>query len=523
MPSGLEKLIKLETMSRFVVGQEFSKDMVSSGLKSLEKLDKSRGRLAIELTRDWKTAIPEASQVELQKKIHLEELKISWPKTVLNCKETSHLLSDHEKLPYKKLLENLQPNSNLKILCIEGYKGQDFPFWAGVNMLASCLPDLVVISIEGCDKCKYLPPFGKLKYLKRLTLRHMANVQFVQRETFREVSAGDSQDQEHTHVSPFFPALEELTLHNFYKLEGWWKEEMMVAPPENIPPFPCLSKLRVWNCPKLRSMPSFVEVSDLDLRNVNQMLLEESAKNIPINPDFHLKCLQIKACSNLRSFTTVRKGLGGSLSLLQELVIEKCHALSSLASELSYLPSLEKLEISNCKELDLSDYGSNNMGNRESVSTPWTSLACLRHLTLQEIPKMKSLPEWLKHVQTLKSLWISSCTALTVLPQWIDNLTALQHLRIENCEAVTRLPDELENVESLKKVEITECTALMERCREHTGEDWHKIRHARVLLHKSWRYGLIPELRASQNRYNIRAPTDIKYIIIPIIATEAII
>ncbi|XP_021713558.1 putative disease resistance protein RGA3 [Chenopodium quinoa] len=500
MPLGLEKLIQLETMTRFVVGQEFSKEVVSSGLKALEKLNNLRGRLAIEFTKGWKTTIPEAKEAMLVNKIHLDELKISWEKTALNRKDNSHLLSDQEKSSYEVLLDNLQPFKDLKILCIEGYKGQDFPNWIGVERLASSLPKLEDISIEGCDKCEHLPPFGKLKHLKRLTLRHMANVQYVQTKF--------------APASPFFQELEELTLHNFYKLEGWWEEEMSVTPENRIPSFPNLSKLRIWNCPKLRSMPLFSGVSELDLRNVNQMLLEQSSKNFPTDIDSNVKCLQIKGCSTLRSFTTVRKGLGGRLPSLRQLVIEKCHALSSLASELPNLNSLEKLEISNCKELDLSDYESNDMEN----GNPWKSLEHLHHLTLREIPKMKSLPENLKHVSTLKSLWISACTSLTELPQWISNLTALQHLRIESCEAVTRLPDGLKEVTSLKKVEITECSALMECCREYTGEDWHKIKHARVLLHKSWRYGHMPELGASQNRSNVQALTDVKYIIIPIIA-----
>ncbi|XP_021713562.1 disease resistance protein RGA2-like [Chenopodium quinoa] len=515
MPLGVEQLTKLKTMSRFVVGQDCCKDMVSSGLKALEKLNflredmvssglkalenlnDLRGRLEIELKRGWTATIEEASKAKLNEKIHLDKLKISWAKTVSNCKDTSQSShnSNQEKVSHRQLLDNLQPNPELKILCIEGYKGQDFPDWAGVSMLASSLPNLIEISIEGCDKCTHLPPFGKLEYLKRLTLRHMANVKYVQREPFH---------QEPSPASPFFQNLEELNLHNFYKLKGWWKEKVPIKSKEQIPSFPRLSKLRIWNCPKLRSMPLFSGVEELDLRNINQMLLEESSKNFPTETHSIVKCLQIKDCSTLSSFAEVKKGLGG-LASLKQLVIEKCHSLSSLASELSNLKSLGVLEISNCKELDLSDY----------VSNPWTSLASLHHLTLRDIPKMKTLPEGLKSVKTLKSLCISACTSLTELPSWINCLTALQHLQIKSCEAVTRLPNELKEVNSLKKVEITECSALMERCREPTGDDWHKIRHARVLLHKSWRYG-----HTSQNRSNVRALTDVKYIVIPIIAAD---
>ncbi|KAL2906991.1 putative disease resistance protein RGA3 [Bienertia sinuspersici] len=578
MPLGLEKLTQLETLGRFVVGQDFSKDKANIGLKALKNLNNLKGRLAIEFTGDWTTTIPEDPQAELSSKTNLVELKISWAR-VFNCKKKSNSLSEEEKSYYLQLLEKLQPNSDLKILRIEGYRGGDLPNWVGVNMLATSLPNIVVISIEGCDTCEHLPPFGKLPFLKKLTLRHMANVKYVQREHFKRSSAGVSQEPDREGPY-FFKNLEKLTLHNFYKLEGWWNEETVVTDDGfDFPSFPRLSKLRIWNCPKLRSMPIFTKVSKLDLHDVNQALLEESAKKVSnytsssnkfrqwlgnvrslqkhVIERYHalhslpstfftqisnlnlnnidqallkgdtntndittsVTHLHIKGCSNLRSFKTVREGLG-NLNSLKELVIEKCPALNSLVSELSYLKSLESLEISYCKELNLSNDASENLGINKFMSSPWTSLESLHHLTLREIPKMESLPEGLKHVQTLRSLCISACASLTELPQWIGSLTALQHLRIESCEAIRRLPDGLKNVKSLMKVEITECPELMKNCKKHTGVDWHKIKHARVLLHRSWRYGHMPEIGASQNKTNVQALTDVKYIIIPVIAAE---
>ncbi|XP_021713560.1 putative disease resistance protein RGA3 [Chenopodium quinoa] len=528
MPLGLEKLTQIETLSRFIVGEDFSKDM--AGLKALQDLNNLRGRLAIEFTGVSENIISEASQAELSSKTHLRELKLSWAKTVSNVEIVSHNLSEEERIPYEQLLQNLRPNSELQILCIEGYKGGDFPNWAGVNGLATSLPNLVVISIEGCEKCEHLPPFDELPSLKRLTLRHMANVRYVEREASVD--------------SPFFPSLEELTLHNFYKLEGW-RKEVTILPDSIIPlttsrqqepirSFPHLSKLMIWNCPNLISMPLFMKVLDLNLCNVNQMLLEECAKKAvrQVGKNSSIRYLQIKGCPNLKSFDAVRQGLG-NLPCLKHLVVERCHALSLLASELKHLSSLERLEISSCRELNLSDNGASSTGNfntqiwipgrivhhlRGSLRSPWTSLKCLRHLTLREIPKMERLPEGLKHVQSLRSLWISACPALKELPEWIGTLTALQHLRIESCRQLTRLPEGLQHVISLMKVEITECPELMERCKEHTGEDWYKIKHAQVLLHKSWRYGLMSELEASKNRSNVRTLTDVKYFIVPLIA-----
>ncbi|KAL2907025.1 putative disease resistance protein RGA1 [Bienertia sinuspersici] len=513
MPLGLEKLTQLETLSRFVVSKDCSKETASIGLKALKDLNNLRGRLSVELTGDWAKNIAEASQAKLSSKTNLEELKISWAKT------------DSERSDYRKLLEELQPNSKLKSLRIEGYKGEYFPDWAKLGKL-TLLQDLVVVSVEGCDKCEHLPPFGELKLLKKLTLRHMTSVRHI------EVSAGDDNQATTSESPPFFPSLEELILHNFYKLKGWQNEVMDTSRHTKIRKFPCLTKLRIWNCPKLEYMPLFMKVEDLDLCNVNQKLLEECEKKASKegNNTSKIKQLKIKECRNLNSFKAVREGLGG-LKNLKQLVVDKCDALCSLASELKDLFSLESLEISNCKELNLSDDGFSAMVNRSWISSiivhhpfngvsrnPWKSLVCLRHLTLREIPKMETLPEELKHVQSLRSLWISACPAFKALPEWINQLTALQHLRIESCQSLTRLPDGLQQVTSLVKVEITECPKLMERCKEHTGEDWHKIKHARVLLHESWRYGNMSEIGASKSISNVRALSDVKYFILPVLA-----
>ncbi|XP_074276952.1 putative disease resistance protein RGA1 [Silene latifolia] len=481
MPLGLEKLTQLETLNRFVVGKRSYTSTTYVGLKALSGLIMLRGRLAIEFTGEWLTNILEAKPLELagewmRNTSKLNEVKIRWARRTSDIE----VPSEQEISAQEMILERLQPNSNLKILCIEGYRGRYFPSWANVDTIYSSLPNLVIISIEGCGECKFLPPFGELQHLRKLTLRHMTNVLYF------ESPAGGR--EEVVEDRPLFTSLQELTLHNFFNLKAWQREVAAIHQAEPRP-FPSLSTLRIWNCPNLSSLPSFPKVTDLKLRNVNQLLLDDCARKASsLTNTIQTRSLQIKACPNLKGFEVVRNGLGG-LPSLKHLVIERCDALSSLASDLKNLASLERLKISSCKELDLSK----DTGRfcRLFPFSPWKKLKCLRELTLIEIPKMETLPEGLKHVTTLKLLWISACQSLGSLPEWISSLIVLQHLRIESCRALKRLPKELKDVQSLIKVEITECPELMERCREHTGEDWSYIKHARVLLHKSWRYGYV--------------------------------
>ncbi|KAK9678189.1 hypothetical protein RND81_11G194500 [Saponaria officinalis] len=488
MPPGLEKLTQLETLSRFVVGKESSKKTTPVGLEALSRLEMLRGRLAIDFTGDWAN-IPETKEA-LRTKQNLVEVKISWAQRASDAQ----VPSQKEISAHRQTLENLRPHENLKILRIEGYKGNDFPSWADKEIM-STLPNLVIINIEGCKECLYLPPFGELTHLKKLTLRHMANVQFV--EATASLDSPVIRSKENVQQRMFFPSLRELTLHNFYNLKGWHEDVASTEQPKTRS-FACLSKLRIWNCPKLISFPSLTGVADVDLRNVNHLLLTKCTKTEPRPKNKGCTInLQIKGCLDLNDFREVRYGLGG-LPSLKHLVVDSCDALISLAYDVGQITSLERLEISSCEKLDLSKESETQrtavqLAHRVScfLWSPWRNLKSLSHLTLRELPKLETLPDGLQHVKTLKTMWISACQSLESLPEWISSLTALQHLQIESCRALKMLPEGLKDIRSLMKVEIIECPELIERCRKHKGEDWRKIKHARVLLHKSRRYGYV--------------------------------
>jgi len=126
-------------------------------------------------------------------------------------------------------------------------------------------------------------------------------------------------------------------------------------------------------------MPLCQTVSDLDLRNLNQKLLIyqkitamrlwKQPPNVPWITD-----LQIKRCPDLKNFSEVSKEVGMLLHLKQQM-IDRCDALTSIASEFRYLTSPKHLEIPSCKVLDVSDYGSHDMDNTDMAS--WIPLRTL--------------------------------------------------------------------------------------------------------------------------------------------------
>ncbi|KAL2927109.1 Disease resistance protein RGA2 [Bienertia sinuspersici] len=209
MPPGFENLSSLRILSRFLVGRPCFQS--ASGLKSPGNLNHLRGRLMIELSDNWTTLVNEAAKPNLS-----TELRIKWGPT-RHIRET-------DLIEYQQLLDGLQPPSGLKAL-----QGQDLPSWARGNELAFALPNLINVSIDGCGHCETLPPFSCLPHLKRLSLQFMHSVQFFENS--------DNQS-----MLTFFPSLQELTLHSFYSLKGWWKEETQTRSVS----FNCLQKLKVW-------------------------------------------------------------------------------------------------------------------------------------------------------------------------------------------------------------------------------------------------------------------------------------
>ncbi|XAR54373.1 hypothetical protein NMG60_11029468 [Bertholletia excelsa] len=152
MPRGLGELTSLHTLTDFKVANQGEYYSFCAGLSELQGLVNLRG-----------------------------ELKIIYPYFALEeCNSRDCYIKGMEFLESFKLMyfgagdsdillwEKLQPHSNLKELEIVMYHTASFPSWmVNVNIF---LPNLVHISLFGCDKCQLLPPFGLLPCLEILNL-----------------------------------------------------------------------------------------------------------------------------------------------------------------------------------------------------------------------------------------------------------------------------------------------------------------------------------------------------------------
>jgi hypothetical protein len=102
-------------------------------------------------------------------------------------------------------------------------------------------PCLEKLSIGQCGKLRQLPTLGCLPRLKILEMSGMPNVKCIGNEFYS--SRGSA--------PVLFPALQILTLSRMDGLEEW-----MVPGGEGYQVFPCLEKLSIRQCGKLRQLPT---------------------------------------------------------------------------------------------------------------------------------------------------------------------------------------------------------------------------------------------------------------------------
>ncbi|CAL5422952.1 unnamed protein product [Camellia sinensis] len=353
MPDKMGQLTCLQRLSTFIAGQDESyqigelKELNLGGtliIKGLENIRNSEG----------------AKKANLKGKHDLISLELCWSR------------SNEENRPknVEVVLESLQPNSNLKKLSINCFRGSKFPNW----MLGLVLKNLVEISLRGCERCEHLPPLGKLQSLKILIISGMDSLKY-----FNHGDYGDGESS--------FPALKTLKFYEMASLEEW-------AIVDRGEIFPCLRELVISGCPKLSKLPFLSALERLTIEEGNEMLFNGLLQNLKALEYLHLgNCPELENLSGLEN-----------LNSLQTLDIWGCNSLTSLPVQgLQGLTSLTSLTISSCDKLI-------------SLSDGMQYLTALRRLGIVQCPEIQSFPEGMQHLTDLRDLFISDCGRLISLP-----------------------------------------------------------------------------------------------------------
>lgn len=165
MPKGLGELTNLGTMNMFVLGGNNSGE-----LNELNGLNKLRGRLSIKNLKFCSPADLQMKAKFLQLKSGLQILDLQWDNP-FNHEPTIDVSDDD----YERVMDCLQPHSNLQEICIRRYKGVKL-----CNSLSSdSLGCLNTKSLDGCERLQHLPRLDQFPHLRHLYLRDLPNVKYI--------------------------------------------------------------------------------------------------------------------------------------------------------------------------------------------------------------------------------------------------------------------------------------------------------------------------------------------------------
>jgi len=438
-PPNISKLRNLRTLSTFVVGSK-----AGYGLAELHNL-KLGGTLRIKglenVPNEW-----DAKQANLIGKKDLNILHLSWGRSAN---------SEGSNVNVERVLEALQPPSTLKCFVMKGYKGRQLSSWMRNGAV---LRDLVEVTLLDCVNCEELPPLGKLQHLKRLEVRGMKNLKWIDGESYEGLE------------EKAFPSLEELSVENLPRLERMLREE-------GVEMLPRLSRLTIIAVSNLK-FPRLPSVENLKARDIDEgaSFMEGVVENMPC-----LKILEIKRFKGLVVLPDQLSGLGS----LQELIIEHCYDLEYFPEHvLEGLTSLRSLSIDNCENLKCLSEGVRHLTCLESLSIYYCQELVTLPSNMSQLTALRSvrimgcftLPNGLQRVPSLRTLDISSCMS-TSLPDWLGDMTSLQKLEIWDCVKLRSLPSSIQRLTNLSSLKIHGCPYLKKRCKRETGEDWQYINH----------------------------------------------
>ncbi|MED6193922.1 hypothetical protein PIB30_023762 [Stylosanthes scabra] len=270
---------------------------------------------------------------------------------------------------------------NLKGLYVSGFPGVKFSDWL------TSLTNIVSITFYNLSNCEHLPALERLPCLKELEIEFMEKVEMI----------GDDNCKH---------------------------------------PFPCLSSLRIQDCPKLIYVPPFPHVQELILtRSSMKAILEtcmvkhDTCSFSPLSALNHLELYEVT------EIEAMAEDWMKNLTSLQTLFLRGSSTVEVVLRQLQHLPSeLQELRISHDEDkLVLWKDEDHKCGG-----PPPRALSSLQRITFYNCDNMKALPEQIGVLQSLRHLMIFYCLGLESLHEDERCLTNLHTLHIMGCPLLKR-------------------------------------------------------------------------------------
>ncbi|KAL5717395.1 hypothetical protein ACHQM5_010401 [Ranunculus cassubicifolius] len=513
LPQGIGKLNLLRTLSKFTIGG-------GCNIGELKHLNFLQGRLYI-CGLEQVTDKNEVAQAELKQKKNLGALSL-----LFNYLEVCDAGKETD------VLENLRPHESLEELNIVGFKGSHFPSW-----ISSISANLLKLKLYRCKYCSELPALGKLPSLEMLEIIELSSVKHIGSEFYGLKDVGIFSGAGSTVVA--FPKLEIL---EFLNMEQWEEWKLPISLDRKI--MPCLSKLTLYDCPKLKALPGLGKLESLEslevniLSSVKMVGLEflgisddgDDSYRSKVDGEDVMQNVIFSRLTNLFfgnmkewevwKFPLVHKRDGGLLVIMpciRKLRLLNCPKLRTIPC-LTNLTSLETIHFDYLSSAEFSESEeavSNTIGGERG----YIKLPCLRQLHFEYCITLKAIPQYMLS-DTLRKLEIHKCPKLTgiqpripsllehlvlrwdvgvfsrslplnssncpnlrsfsiiyslhsSLPEGFNQLTAIQQLEFCGCANLDFDLNELKHLTVLQQLIVYKSPMLEERFRK--GEDWRSI------------------------------------------------
>ncbi|KAJ9158856.1 hypothetical protein P3X46_024400 [Hevea brasiliensis] len=334
------------------------------------------------------------------------------------------------------------------------------------------------VKLSNCCQITSLPPLGRLKSLKKLSIESLSGVKEVGVEFYEDDSCFSCLEAlEISNMGQWdlwawhngvggdsvakFPKLHELRIQSCPKLVGKLPtflpslEKLVISNClllVDLPAvLPSLKNIHISNCPQLVDLPEVLpSLVTLSIRRCQEAVLRRVTNATSLISLKHLEikgCNELVQCGSLVSFPA--RGLPHSLIRLR---IDNCDSLASLpegiVSHSGATSHLEEIHIFRCKSLRYPSNGkfpdSLKTLHIHNWATQLLNSLQLSHLTVLQIrncPQLESFQGRELHMPTLVSLEIFGCERLRSLSSHMQNLQSLQNLTIWNCHQLEFFPE----------------------------------------------------------------------------------
>uniref|UniRef100_A0A0E0MI50 AAA+ ATPase domain-containing protein n=1 Tax=Oryza punctata TaxID=4537 RepID=A0A0E0MI50_ORYPU len=319
VPKGIGSLKFLNDLEGFPIGGGSDNTKMQDGwkLEELAHLPQLRRLDMIKLERGTPCSCTDPFM--LTEKKHLKVLN-------LRCTEqTNESYSEENARNVEEIFEKLTPPHNLEELVIVNFFGCRFPTWHGAAHLSS----VKYLKLIDCIFCVHLPPMGQLPNLKYLRIYGASAITKIGPE-FVGCWEGNLRSTE----AVAFPKLEWLIIEDMPNWEEWSfveeeEEEAAVAEDgtaaskqkgEEAPSpwsswlLPCLTRLELLDCPKLRGLPPQLGQQATNLKDL--LISDASCLKTVEDLRFLSGYLQVEACEGLERVS--------NLPQVRELFVNRC-------------------------------------------------------------------------------------------------------------------------------------------------------------------------------------------------------